>query len=268
MSNRRSHKKHTAGASRAAILLSAAGVLSACAAGPEGQFITEVVPLQTALNDQKTQSMLRVADSVNQQGDTDSAIAIYGRILHDKPQSSQANASVGQVLLARGDSMQALEFFRKALDLEPTAASYVGAGQALLEKNEPVTAKGYFEKALELEPENVTALNGLGVAMDSVGDHAQAQEVYQRALKISPENKPVRNNYGLSLALSKNHAGALAVLGPLANENSDFGRKARQNLVVSYTISGDLESAVRLARVDVKNDEDIRNDLRVFSMIR
>jgi Flp pilus assembly protein TadD len=109
------------------------------------------------------------------------------------------------------------------------------------------------------------ALNGLGIALDTSGRHAEAQASYRRALAIAPEGVAARNNLGLSLGLSGNYDEAIAELRPIALGGGAVPR-ARQNLAVVLALKGDHDDAAKLARVDLRED-DVQSNLKVLAML-
>lgn len=245
----------------AAQLLVVTGI-SACDV-ESGGFTTEVVKTQDAISP-KTTTLLRVADATKANGDSTDATELYQRLLKEHPEVLKARTSLGEALLDKGDPALALRYFNDAKKLDPSnIENMIGAGQAHMARHEPLQAQKEFRAALEKAPSNVSALNGLGVALDAVEKHTQAQKYYQKALAIEPGNKAVRNNYGLSLALNGDHDKAVAELSPLAKESGEVGRKARQNLALSFAMRGDFVNASRWAQIDLK-PEDIRNDLKVY----
>lgn len=228
-----------------------------------GSFTTEVVPSQDAISPKAT-AMLRIADATKNNGDTNGAATMYQQVVEDNPNMSKARTSLGEALLDKGDPSLALRYFEEAGKLDPSnLENKIGAGQAYMARHEPLLAQKEFKAVLEKDPANVTALNGLGVALDATEHHREAQKYYKKALQIAPANNAVRNNYGLSLALSGRHDEAVEELSPLAKEDGPVGRKARQNLSLSFAMRGDFVTASRWAQVDQKPD-DIRNDLKVY----
>jgi Flp pilus assembly protein TadD len=249
-----------AGVSRAVLLLTACA-LSACV--PYGGFTTEVVDTDQAMSP-KTAAMLRVADATKANGASSDAANLYQNVVQEHPELPKARTSLAQALLDKGDAALALRNFRDAKKLDPeNPENPLGAGQALMTLHRPSEAQKEFRAALQKDPTNVKAMIGLGVALDAMERHPEAQKYYQKALAIEPQNGAARNNYGLSLALTGLHDEAVAELMPLTKEDGEVGRKARQNLSMSYAMRGDFVNASRWAQMDQKT-EDIRNDLKVY----
>jgi Flp pilus assembly protein TadD len=233
----------------------------------DGGFQTTVVDNKDAVNE-KAASLIRIADSTRAKGDNATAATLYAKVLEEYPNVTSARTSLAQTLLDSGDGSGALTYFEEAEKLEPDAVSIkLGMAQAYMVQNQPERAIVKFRAVLAKEPKNTEALNGLGVALDVLKKHAEAQKNYLAALKIDPGYKSARNNYGLSLALSGQHEKAVAEMMPLAQEEGLVGRKARQNIAMSFAMRGDLVSAAKWSRTDLE-PEDIRNNLRIYGSIR
>jgi Flp pilus assembly protein TadD len=252
------------GVSRAVLFLTACA-LSACIPDAGG-FTTGVVDKNQAMSP-KTAAMLRIADATKANGGSSDAVNLYQNIVQEHPELHKARTSLAQALLDKGDAALALRNFRDAQKLAPeNPENPLGAGQALIALHRPDEAQKDFRIALEKDPANIKAMIGLGVALDAMERHTEAQKYYRKALVIEPQNNAARNNYGLSLALAGKYDEAVAELLPLARDDGEVGRKARQNLSLSYAMRGDFLNASRWAQIDQRRD-DIRNDLKIYGSI-
>jgi len=250
---------------KSACLVLALCSLTACGPGP-GNFQTSVVPTESTTSE-KTKSLVKIADATKAGGDPADASALYERVLEEHPELTKVRTSLGETKLQQNDPTLALKYFNEASKADPTdISSLIGAGQAHLVKGEPRQARKSFEEALKIDPSNIEALNGLGVCLDTIGLHGEAQKTYKKVLSIDAANSVARNNYGLSLALSKKYKEAISELTPLAADPGAIGRKARQNLSLTYAMQGDFVTAARYGKVDLK-DDDIRNDLKLYGSI-
>jgi Flp pilus assembly protein TadD len=248
-----------------ALAFLAACALSACVPGAGG-FTTEAVDTNDSMSP-KTAAMLRIADATKANGGGSDAVALYQKVVQEHPELHKARTSLAQALLDKGDPALALRNFKDAQKLAPeNPENLLGAGQALIALHRPDEAQKEFRVALQKDPANIKAMIGLGVALDAMERHAEAQKYYQKALAIEPQNHAARNNYGLSLALAGKYDEAVAELLPLAKDDGEVGRKARQNMSLSYAMRGDFLNASRWAQIDQKRD-DIRNDLKIYGSI-
>jgi Flp pilus assembly protein TadD len=95
---------------------------------------------------------------------------------------------------------------------------------------------------LETAPRSVVALNGLGVALDLRGRHADAARRYDEALAVEPTNRSVMSNQALSRALAGDPAAAAAALDRIAR-GPGAPPQAAQNLALAYAMEGRLDAA-------------------------
>jgi Flp pilus assembly protein TadD len=111
-----------------------------------------------------------------------------------------ALARVAERLAANGDATTAATLYRSAIAMGNGSAEVRrGYGNALLALGQPQAAIEQYEAALT-QVKDARLYNGIGVALDMLGDHARAQERFREGLALAPDNKGLIHNYGLSLA--------------------------------------------------------------------
>lgn len=106
---------------------------------------------------------------------------------------------MGVMATRDGAYEQAIEFFKKAIELDPRfSAAYNGLG-VVFESGPMADAREsvrYFRLAVDIDPQSVDALNNLGRACYSSGDFSQAAQALSRSLGL----KPVQPDIEVSLA--------------------------------------------------------------------
>ena len=154
---------------------------------------------------------------------------------------------------------------------------------AALAANDPATAIGYAEKAVEGSPNEASFRALLGTAYFAAGRFASAEAAFKDSLSIDSNQPQVtlkvalaqiaqgKNaeavatlesdrgvidpaDYGLALALAGRPSDAVAMLGAAARTEGADAR-VRQNLALSYALSGDWTSARTIAAQDVPADQ-------------
>ena len=154
---------------------------------------------------------------------------------------------------------------------------------AALAANDPATAVGYAEKAVENTPNQASFRAVLGSAYFAAGRFASAEAAFKDSLALDPNQPQVtlkvalsqvaqgKNaeaiatldsargtidpaDYGLALALAGRPSDAVAMLGAAARAEGADAR-VRQNLALSYALSGDWTSARTIAAQDVPADQ-------------
>ena len=154
---------------------------------------------------------------------------------------------------------------------------------AALASNDPATAVGYAERAVENTPNEASLRTLLGTAYFAAGRFASAEAAFKDSLTIDSTQPQVtlkvalsqiaqgKNaeaiatldsargtidpaDYGLALALAGRPSDAVAMLGAAARTEGADAR-VRQNLALSYALSGDWTSARTIAAQDVPADQ-------------
>jgi Flp pilus assembly protein TadD len=161
----------------------------------------------------------------------------------------------------------AIEMFSQV----PTGASdrlgaLLGLTKAHLALGEPAMAITSADQALALAPHDVRVLVDRGVALDSLGRHAEAQESYRAVLAAASRNVSARNNLALSLAVTGRYDEAVELLTPLARSSSATPR-IRENLALVYGLMGDTNRAALLSSADL-DDSSIKANEAFFAAVR
>jgi arylsulfatase A-like enzyme/predicted Zn-dependent protease len=172
------------------------------------------------------------AREAGMQGDFDEAVRTIEAILADDPTISDAHFSLGNVLYKARRFPEALDAFRRSLDLKPDdsftviniancyqalgrfdegerfvldyiasgfedAQLYFLLGNLKVHQNQPDKAVPYFEKCLEANPRSASAHNGLAAVFlnrEAEGDLARAEEHLSAAAAINPTLLSLRYN--------------------------------------------------------------------------
>ena len=169
--------------------------------------------------------------------DWDRAFKIYQTVLVHHRESLEPDEVVdvfykqGVIKLKVGERRKALDFFRKALDLDPKSVATLGAITELHE------AQGDWEDVIHYRRQQLEQLEGEErfTALVKIGDilHGQlrngrlAVDAYNQALAQQPGSKLV---LGKLLGLheeAQNWNDAVTVLSQLADTEEDAGRKAK-----------------------------------------
>ena len=119
------------------------------------------------------------------------------------PGYAQAHFNLASELARCGQVDEAVEHYRRALELDPKyPAAHVGLGLALARRGQLDEATAHFRKALAINPDVADAHSNLGLALEHYGRTEEAIGHYRRALEIDPRHLPARINLGLALARS------------------------------------------------------------------
>jgi Flp pilus assembly protein TadD len=123
-----------------------------------------------------------------------------------------------------------------------------------------------FAAVVDQVPNDTRGRVGLGVALDTLGRHAEAQAQYRHALEINPSNRTAINNLALSLALADRASEGEALLRPLVDGPASTPR-LRQNLALILGLKGETTRAAQLSRTDL-NEPEVRGNLAFYEAAR
>jgi tetratricopeptide (TPR) repeat protein len=131
-------------------------------------------------------------------GELEMAEAHYRESLAVKPQPSIYN-DLGFVLERQGMSYDALEMYRKSLELDPeSAAAHYNLAASLARSGEFVEAEPHFRAALQKNP-TTQAYTGLGVSLWQQDRVTEAIASLQDAIKADPNNAAAYDRLGTIL---------------------------------------------------------------------
>jgi len=211
-------------------------------------------------------SLKRLGQATMESGDYASAAGFYRRAHQENEHDFEAVFGLGTALSRIGANDEAAQMFRKALVLQPgDPDTRRELGNVLIAMGQPSLAIAEFEAAFE-KNQDPRCLNGIGVALDSLGEQGAAQAQYRAGLKIDPANVSLRNNLALSLAVSGKYAEALRLLEPIGRARNATPRQ-RQNLALVYGLAGDRDKAGEIARLDL-DETAVRRNLVFYETLR
>lgn len=200
-------------------------------------------------------------------GDLVSAATLYRHAHIAAPERAAPLVSLGQVLSASGAPKDGAEAFRKALMIDSSNLDALrGLGNAMVTINQPGLAIGHFDQARLIAPQDSRLYNGLGVANDLLGRHAEAQKFYRTGLSYKAENAALLTNLGLSLSFSGNFDAGIKILRKLAIAPTAKALH-RQNLALALGLAGRGQDAAKIARVDL-DDRAVSANLAFYASVR
>jgi len=121
--------------------------------------------------------------------------------------SPLAFTNLGAAYLTEGDSLGAVDVYRRAVAMDPTyALAHNNLGGAFVDLRRFDDAIREFQIALKLVPDLPTAYIGIGNALRLEGKLDEAIWNYRRALQISPDNPGARHNLEQTLALKQSRS--------------------------------------------------------------
>ncbi len=156
-------------------------------------------------------------------------------------------------LHARGDPRGALQVWREAVRVKPNAGSHFGLGLHLFKSGEFDQALESFRRSLELSPSQVSSKFYLAKISESEGDLDRALETYREIIDLEPEHAESHAAIG-RLALKKGQfVEAEEHLKRSIQLDASY-RPARYNLGLLYSQIGEIEKA----REELQRAEELR----------
>ena len=113
-----------------------------------------------------------------------------------------AHCNLGKELRSQGQTLLAIEHFKKSYQIAPNYPDTVnGLGAALFDNGNIDEAIYYFQRAIEVKPDSPYPRNNLGFALQQKGRINEAVELFRQAVQIKPDFEQARKNLANALAI-------------------------------------------------------------------
>jgi len=153
----------------------------------------------------EAQEMLRQARELHPEGT--SLMRRLWTLAHGTPAAIPTRtADAAEVLLITGRELTrrkrptlALPFLRRAVEINPTAETWMSLGIALYDRDDKYGAIDAFRKSLAVDASMAMAHTNLASALMEVGDEAAAAKSYDTAATFAPNEPMARFNQSLAL---------------------------------------------------------------------
>jgi tetratricopeptide (TPR) repeat protein len=128
------------------------------------------------------------------------AAAAFREALRRRADSVDANRNLGTALAESGQTDGAIEYLRRAVQLDPGHGGAQGElGGLLLGRREFAEAADHLRAAVRAMPDSAAAHNDLGVTLASEGALKEAIDEFQQALRLRPDFAEARRNLEAAL---------------------------------------------------------------------
>jgi tetratricopeptide (TPR) repeat protein len=153
-----------------------------------------------AKNPRATAAYLNLGQALMKRGKTREAIRSYEEALRIDPNFVEAHSNLGIALVQQGRLPEAIRHYEEALRINPDfAEAHNNLGTAFLRLGKRPEAIQQLEQALRLKPNYVEAHNNLGAALAQAGRVPEAIAHYQEALRLNPDYAEAHSNFGSAL---------------------------------------------------------------------
>ena len=120
---------------------------------------------------------------------------LWTRTLAVTPNNDVAHNNLGVVLLARGETAEAMTHFRTALSLRPdNVSAHISVANVLVHEGKVSEGLAHLQRVIELEPGNSEARNLLGVVLLQQGDTEGALREWRTTIEFDPNNGNARSD--------------------------------------------------------------------------
>ena len=138
------------------------------------------------------------------------AIPLWRKALLLDPDDGKAHYNLAVSLTRTGQPSRALPEYRKAADLTPDAARFAGYAWALAQNGNAGEAIEYYRKALALDPAQSSSEAELGVALVGKGLTSEGLDHLNKAVALAPDSPVYHYDLGHALAQGDHLADAIA----------------------------------------------------------
>ncbi|MGO9567506.1 MAG: tetratricopeptide repeat protein [Desulfomonilaceae bacterium] len=181
--------------------------------------------------------------ALHKQGKNVEAVETFRRVLEISPLYMPSYVNLAAAYAALGDTAEAEASVKKAVEIEPQAPrAQFALGEFYLKQDRLSEALFYMQKAADLAPSDPRCLTGLGTVLLSQGSASEAASVFLRAIDLTPGFDEAHYNLGeayVSLGMDQEAAVQFNSALELKRENW----QAHNSLGLLLAKSGDLKGA-------------------------
>ena len=229
---------------------------------------------QGKLSPAKVAEGLKLARLLRDQGRFQAASEVYAQL--DQHQSLQplelleyatvaANVQSPQESLATfGRVRRQFNARGSALPQAANLALCTGLARARLALGQTDAAMADFDCVLKLDPNNIVALNGKGVLLDTQGLHPEARALFTKANELDPADERTTNNLALSYLSDGQEQQAIRLL---SQANQSPLPTLKLNLAFAYLLNQQPDRA-RKTLLDVMSPRLVESALQDFEKKR
>ncbi len=147
-----------------------------------------------------------LGNALLRKGRTSEAIDQFTEALRINPDYAEAHNNLGYALLVTGRTSAAIEQCKEALRIDPTYAhAHNNLGNALAQTGRASEAIEHYKQTLRMNPNSADAHSDLGAALALMGRISEAIEELKAAVRINPNNIDARNNLIYAEGLQKSN---------------------------------------------------------------
>ncbi len=178
--------------------------------------------------------------------------ALFSRAVQVTRDNYLAYNNLGYFLSGKGKAGEAMEHYRKSLEINPNYEDALNnLGHALAAQGKHADAIAYYERALNVRPGHVEVHNNLGNALAELGRVDEAMTHYYFVIKQRPDHADAHNNLGIALAMKGRLNEAIAEFQLAIRYKPNYAG-AHSNLGNAYAVQRKLDEAIREFRTSLE----------------
>lgn len=205
---------------------------------------------------QKARPNNNLGYALSNKGRYDAAIEYYQKALVLNPSFTDAYINLGAAFFEKKDFRQAIAALKKALTLKPDSVkAHINLGTIFMQMGVRADAITHFSEALNLNSSLPGVHNNLGFLLASQGDTAEAFNHYKQALEIKPDYDRAHNNLASLLLRSGQFSEAIAHYKKALLLNPKAA-KAHNNLGVAHMFNQQPDQAIKHFQIAIELDPD------------
>ena len=179
------------------------------------------------------------------EGRLEDAVEQYRRALEVRPIYAEAHSNLGVALVKLGRVAEAISHYREALRIWPAyATARKNLGTALMKAGDSGAAIEQYRLALSLRPDDAETHNNLAIALASTGRAEEAVVHHREALRINPRYAQAQQDLGVTL-LAAGRSGETVEVYRRAVQEQPRDASARRQLGAALASAGDTAGATR-----------------------
>lgn len=158
-----------------------------------------------SMNPQDVNALQGLGLILMQKGDYHTAIEWLQKAMTEKPNVTSIRNNLAIALEKQDRTKEAAEQYKQALDLGANAEVCNNYANLLLNTGEIEGAVEYYRKALDINPTYTKAFLNFGGALERQGNYQAAMDCFRKAIEIDSENKIARKALSRLLLLLGNY---------------------------------------------------------------
>ncbi len=176
------------------------------------------------------------------QEDFEQAEFMTKHALRLNPNSAEANNNMGNVFLAKGDTGDAIRFFRTAIEIDANHLRYFNLGNAYSKNGDVDEAIDAYLQSIVLDSEFYRVRINLGRLLAHEGQTELAIEQFRHAVRIDANSAEAHNDLGIVLSVAGSTEEAIASF-LVSLEMDPNSAETHLNIGNAFKSRGDLELA-------------------------